>query len=102
MTGGPQIAATILAQLGGTSRLSAMIGAKYFTAHGNGASFRFPRPGRGKPNHIMVTLNSLDLYDVEFGSIHGYSFKVMGGHSGIYAADLKGLIEHATGLRLSL
>ena len=105
---------TILKQMGGVRRLSAMIGAKHFVTYGpktpenkygqglGGVTFRFPRPGRGKPNQIKIILNGKDLYDVSFGSVKGTFFKVLKKFNDVPASNLKSLFERETGLYLSL
>ena len=109
-----EVGQTILKQMGGWGRLKAMIGAKHAATisaasdseYGQklgGVSFQFPRPGgRGKPNHIKILLNGKDLYDVEFGSRHGYKYKVIKTYNDMQASQLKSLFEKITGLRLSL
>tara|TARA_Y100000389_G_scaffold193292_2_gene221909 strand:- start:1439 stop:2455 length:1017 start_codon:yes stop_codon:yes gene_type:complete len=103
---------TILRQMGGARRLSMMIGAKNFVVYkaeadseyGEGmgaAAFKFPRPGRGKPNYVKIVLNGRDYYDVKFGSIHGYKFKPMKEYTDISASGLQSLFERETGLYLT-
>lgn len=58
------IANTILQQLGGT-RFVAMTGAKNFVALENGIKFNVGR-NASKANTVKITLNGLDLYDIEF------------------------------------
>lgn len=101
-----EIASEILRQLGGANRLRAMIGANTFL-HGedNGnawLSFKFPKPGHKSVNYCKVTLNGLDLYDVELGYIRMPDYKVVDSTSDLYNDMLKGYIEKATGLYLSL
>jgi len=98
------VAATILKQMGGTSRLSAMTGAKNFINHGDAASFRFARPrhAKGLSNHVKITLNSMDLYDVQFNSLHGYNCKPGKSFEGVCATQLKAVFESVTGLYLTL
>ncbi len=98
----PQVAQTILDQLGGTGRLSAMLGAKNFIDYGDGVGFKFPNKGRGKPNHIKIVLAPDDTYTVTFSRIHGYNFKTLKAFDGIYADGLRSLIERQTGLYLNL
>lgn len=109
---GQQVAQTILQQLGGTSRLAAMINAKNFIAYGpagtssgrglGGVGFRFSNKARSKPNHVRIILEPNDTYTVSFGRIKGYDFKELRSVSGIYAGQLRDLIERETGLYLSL
>ena len=99
---------TILKQMGGSGRLKAMIGAKDFlVGHKEkgalgGLSFKFPRPGTGKPNFLKILLMPDDTYTVEFGSISGYNYKVLKTYTDIYWDQLKSLFERTTGLYLSL
>jgi len=96
----------ILRQLGGSRWLQMMIGAKNFmVGHTNGGalgglSFKFPRPGRGKPNFVRILLMGDDTYSVEFMSLHGYNARSMSKVDGIYADQLRGLFERNTGLYL--
>lgn len=100
----PQIAKTILKQLGGSGRLSAMIGANTFIDHGNGVSFKFPQ--RDKPskrgNYLKITLNGLDYYDLEFQYLRGYNSRVVKEFTNIEAGQLRSVIERQIGMRLSL
>lgn len=93
------IAKTILQQLGGQGRLNMMTGAYNFVALKNGVSFRIKNP---KANFIKITLNSLDLYDVEIGRIRAYKYNVVEKADGVYSDMLKPIIERVTGMYLSL
>ncbi len=108
-----QVAQTILAQLGGAGRLSAMIGARDFVAyssasespHGQGlggVAFKFPNRARSKPNYLKIILDPSDTYTVEFGRTRGYDYRVLRSRSGVYVSQLRPLIEAETGLQLSL
>ena len=55
---------TILNQLGG-NRFITMTGANYFMGIENGLRFRICK-NKSKANIVKITLNSMDLYDVEF------------------------------------
>lgn len=57
------VAQTILKQLGGARRLKAMIGAKNFIDGGSYLTFRFPM--RNQKAFCKITVNGLDLYDME-------------------------------------
>lgn len=57
-------AETILQQLGG-NKFVAMTGAKNFVALDNGIKFNIGR-NASKANTVKITLNGLDLYDIEF------------------------------------
>ena len=103
------IAATTLSQLagveaGGFGRLKAMIGAKDFiwSKKDNYVAFKFMQGASNKANHIKITLNGKDLYDVEFIRIWGTSFKTIDKATDLYNDQLKGYFEENTGLYLSL
>lgn len=96
-----EIANTIIDQLGGYGKLAAMINAKYFTYDKNGTvNFRFS--GCKKMNHIKISLNLKDLYDVEFYKIGRFDWKVVANFNDVYAEDLKRLFKSETGLDISL
>jgi hypothetical protein len=88
----------ILKQLGGINRLVAMTGAYNFVDLGNGVSFKIKNQ---KANYIKITLNSMDLYDLEVGRIRADTYKVVATYDSIYFDQLKPLIEKATGMYLS-
>lgn len=93
------VAKTILQQLGGNKFL-VMTGAKNLIDYGdkNALSFRISsRLGNGI-NYVKVTLNASDLYDIEFGKIHGMNYKVIKTESGIYNSDLQKIFTKTTGL----
>ena len=102
------IANTILNQMGGARRLTAMTGAKNFLfGHKGegivgGISFKFPRPRRGAPNFCKILLTTGDTYTVEFGSCHGFNYKVKSNTPTVYADMLKAVFEKETGLYLTL
>lgn len=93
------IAMEIAKQLGGQNRLKAMLGARNFQAVKNGLSFHL---SNRTINYIKITLNSMDLYDIEMGLIRGDNYKVKSTHENIYNDQLKGIIEQETGMYLSL
>ena len=92
------IAETIRSQIGHQAMF--MMGAKNLIAHKNGLSFRIR--GSKAVNYIKITLNGLDLYDMEFGKIHGFNYKVVDTLNGAYDDMIHAVIERRTGLRLSL
>lgn len=99
-----QVANEILRQLGGSSRLVAMLGANTFTSHPDGLgglSFKFPNPS-GKPNYCKIVLDPDDTYTMTLGLIRGMNYRVVKEESGLYSEDLKGMFERTTGLRMSL
>ena len=66
------VAQTIYQQLGG-GRFAAMTGAKNFVALENGIKFNIGR-NSSKANMVKITLNGLDLYDVEFSKYTPFKF----------------------------
>lgn len=92
---------TILTQLGG-SKFLAMTGAKQLTDRGQALSFRLPMKTRNKANYVVISLNDLDTYDVEFRSLRGDNSAVKGYFEGIYADQLQTLFTQETGLETSL
>ena len=101
-----QVAKTILQQLGG-NRMIAMTGAKNLASGTDkeGRPYLMFKIGSGAKsgiNHIKIALNGRDLYDIDFGKIRGYDFKVLKSFDNIYADQLKDIIEQETGMYLSL
>ena len=93
-----QVAQTILDQLGGR-RFIAMTGATCI-ADGNTLIVKFK--GSSIANIMYVTLNSLDLYDVQIAKYRGMNVKVVSETSGAYSDMLRPIFEKTTGLRTSL
>lgn len=96
----PTIASTILAQLGGSGRLSAMIGARDFLDCGDALAFRFSARAKGGINRVKVRLAGDDTYTVTF--YRGRLAEQVAEIDGIYADGLRETIENRTGLVLSL
>ncbi len=96
------VAETILEQLGGASRLRAMIGAADFVGDTNSLQFRF-RKGRNGATRAIVTLDPSDTYTVRFCHIgRGYDVQEKGTVEGVYADNLRDTFARATGLYLSI
>ena len=96
------VAIEILKQLGG-NRFIAMTGARNFYATDNGMGFRLPGTmTKDRINFVKITLNGLDLYDLEFKSIWGDKIKTVCTFEGAYNDMLQQIIESKTGLKLSL
>jgi hypothetical protein len=93
------IANNIFKQLG-AGRFVAMTGAKNLCDTGNGLSVKFPRSNG--VNYMKVTLNGKDLYDVEYGYIHGMKFTVKKEVSDLYNDMLQADFTETTGLYTSL
>src|SRR5476649_1983159 len=106
MTENQQIAATIISQMGGMSRLVVMTGAKDFVAIDRGVQFKIGKNEAGV-NKVIIKLNG-DLYDVEFGTssmsrkTFEHKWTVRDRTEGAYADMLKPLFERATGMYLSM
>jgi hypothetical protein len=97
--------ATALNQLTGSTfgvgRLVAMIGACDFVTdpRGRAVSFRFKARATNGAKRLRLRLDADDTYTMEFISLQGRSKGEIGG---LYADNLKGAFERATGLYLSL
>lgn len=95
-----QIANTILQQLGGSGRVSSMLGAKNFAAIESGLQFRWAAKAKNKANFINIKLNGNDLYDITFIRVYGLNLTEISEHNDVYAEDLISLFETQTGLYL--
>ncbi len=98
-----QTAEMILRQLGG-HKFAAMTGANWFMSYPEGAlSFRLPHP---KINYVKITLNRMDLYDMEFRFVQYRKGVIVNNliaeHTDVYNDQLRRIFERETGLRTSL
>jgi len=100
LTESQQVAKTILQQLGG-NKFIAMTGAKNFGSSKNSLQFKIGKNSKSI-SHIIITLKSSDLYDVEFIRMRGTSRKVVKKLKGVYADMLRKIFTKYTGLRTSL
>ena len=94
---------TILDQLGGR-RFQVMTGAKHFVGTDNSLTFRLPGTRnfvRDKINAVRVTLNDLDLYDVDYMRVYGTKCRTVNRSAGIYADMLRDNFTRITGLDTS-
>jgi hypothetical protein len=82
----------------GIGVLAAMTGAKNFaqSTEENFVSFKLP-----KGVHVKIKLNAMDTYDMSFGKIRKFEYKVTKEIKGLYADMLKEAFENHTGLYLS-
>jgi hypothetical protein len=87
-------------QLGGFGKLKMMVGAYNFSKDNNSLTFKFK--GSKKMNICKITLNSLDLYNVEFKLLRAYNLKTVEVHNDIYCDQLIEIFERTTGLSLRL
>ena len=97
-----QVATTILNQLGG-NQFIAMTGAHHLAGTKNSLHFSFK--GCKKTNKCKITLNGIDLYDVEFFKLNMKAVDpcpVVDSFDNIYFDQLQAIFEKATGLRTSL
>lgn len=95
------IAGETLRYLGGSNRLSVMIGASQFYAGEKGElCFRFK--GNRQMNYVKFIVNQKDLYDVEFYQIRKYELKHVKTFNDYYFDGIKELFEKTTKLYLSL
>lgn len=99
---GTEVAETIVQQLGGTRRLSAMIGAYGFVGGADSLHFRFKARARDGINSVRIVLEPSDTYRVEFWSIRGGATRMVRAFEQVYADGLRGLLERETGLYLTM
>ena len=99
----------ILQQLGGSRRLSVMIGARHFGSAQNGQELSFEFRGSKKAKWVKVLHNGRDLYDVKFLALpkkadsDGIKLPVVVGEfADIGCENLKEVFEKFTGLYLTL
>ena len=109
-----QVAQTILQQMGGSGRITTMIGAKNFVSYPDerdseygeglgGVSFKFPKAGgTNKPNYVKIILDPDDTYTMTFGATRGTTFKVINEVKGVYNDQLIPIFESESGLALKL
>lgn len=97
------VAETIAAQLGGTGRLTAMLGAKHFMGDADSLTFKWSAPAKNKANCIKITLDhDTDTYTVQWYTIRGINVKEGACLTMVHVDALRGVFERATELRLSL
>lgn len=89
----------ILNQLGG-NKFVAMTSAVCYSDGPNTLIVKFK--GSKVANHVNITLNSMDTYDIRFAKISGVNYKKIKEFYGAYADMLTNLFESVTGLRTSL
>lgn len=93
-------ATEILNQLGG-NKFIAMTGASVYSDN-NGQTLVAKFKGSRVANIMYITLNSMDLYDVQICKFRGLDVKVVKEVSNAYNDMLKNIFETTTGLRTSL
>jgi len=90
----------VLKQLGG-NKFIVMTGAKNFSKDKNSIMFRIPKARLGI-NYIKIKLNSMDTYDMEFGKIRKFEYKVVKKVNGVYNDQLHEIFTRTTGLNTRL
>lgn len=95
-----EVANTILQQLGG-NRFAVMTGSKNFLADGQSLRFNVGRNSRSI-NFVRVTLNTNDLYDVEFSFLRAGKLSLRASESDVFCGDLRRVFTDKTGLYTSL
>ena len=96
------VAEQIVKQLGGMSRIQAMIGKTVFQQDDTSLSMKFANKAAGKPNYVLITLDPDDTYTLTFKRGRGINYKTTSKVSGAHAEDLRGIFEANTGLYLKL
>ena len=94
------VAGTIVAQMGGFSRLRLMLGAKVMEI-ADGIGVKWPNKNRSRGNYFEVKLRSDDTYDFEFFSVQGGK-KSVKKYERVYADDLIRIFQDQTGWVLRL
>lgn len=98
-----QKANEVLQQLGG-NRFIVMTGAKNFvySEAENFLSFKIGGGAKAGINFVKITLNSLDLYRVEFSKLRACNLKVVAEFDGVYCDTLQEIFTQTTGFRTRL
>jgi len=98
-----EVAKTIIAQIGSTALY--MIGAKGYVGDNKSVKFRIMR-NKKRITHIKITLNGLDLYDMEFyrfkKNMTEQDFAPIATENGCYDDMLCAMIEKNTELYTKL
>ena len=101
----PNIAKTILQQLGGNKFISTT-GAKNFTNIPNGLSFKIAITGAGitkqNINYIKIIMNSSNTYTMEFGITRITEYKIINTIKDVHAEQLQKIFTRETGLETHL
>ena len=95
-----RVAKTILQQLGG-NKFIAMTGAKNLGATNKSLQFKIGRNSKSI-SHVIITLKSSDLYEMEFIRIRGTKRTVVKKVKGVYADQLQTMFTKYTGMNTRL
>ena len=91
---------TIASQIGGKAFY--MMGTRQGELIGSERNLSFRIRGSQRVTHVSITLNPLDLYDIEFLYCRNHQRKVVEKAEDIYFDSLHDCIQRVTGLYLSL
>lgn len=94
------IAATIIEQMGGLGKISAMVAGHEFVDGGNSVRFKFK--GSRRVNCLKVVLDPSDTYTMTFYRVRGFDYAEVKVVADVYCDQLKPIFEDTTGLYLSL
>lgn len=100
-----QVAMTILDQMGGQRRLSAMLGVQQFlilSSGDPGIAIKWPNRQASKGNYVEVRLAGDDTYTMEFFNVSVRGKKSVKKFRGVYADMLRDTFERQTGWYLRL
>jgi hypothetical protein len=95
-----RVAKTILQQLGG-NKFIAMTGAKNLGSTNKSLQFKIGRNSKSI-SHVIITLKSSDLYEMEFIRIRGVKRTVVKKVKGVYADQLQTMFTKYTGMNTKL
>jgi len=70
-------------------------GSKNYVLHPNGVQFDVR--GSKFRGRVIIKLNSMDLYDIEFGTIRNMEWKLKSKEKGIYNDQLVNIIDNVVG-----
>ena len=95
------VAKTILQQLGG-NKFIAMTGARNIFGDNNSISMKIMR-NKSKAQYLIIKLNSLDLYDMQFISIDKNLNRIIRDEkNNVYWENLQDIFKSVTGLNTRL
>lgn len=94
-----QVATIIRDQIG--AQALSMIGASKLAAGENDLSFKIGRNSKSI-NYVRISLNGLDLYDMEFIRVRAGKITTVSEANGVYDDMLRPMIEKHTGLYTNL
>jgi len=94
---------TILKQMGGAGRLTAMLGVRQFIdLRGRGVGFKWPNKQRSRGNYVEIELTGADLYDMTFFNVSKRGKKKVKEFKGLFFDMLVETFESHTGWYLRM